>query len=171
MHHSSPGGSGTHKARSAAPEILKISLLLHTHMCTYELAHMCTHTFSQPHAHLVSRMAVMNADLLAAGTGRLLVLMTGTFLVSQDENGERMQNRGSHRFYGVTQSIQQELHMCVNKWPKGGWPIKGPGGQERLPRHSASMCQAWLPPKNREVTAISPIQEWVRVPLPIRISQ
>ncbi|TNN84043.1 hypothetical protein EYF80_005649 [Liparis tanakae] len=33
-------------------------------------------------------------------SGSLLVLMTGTFLRSQDENGERMQNRGSHRFQG-----------------------------------------------------------------------
>lgn len=37
----------------------------------------------------------MNADLLAASTGALLVLMTGAFLGSRDENGgEGMQSRG-----------------------------------------------------------------------------
>lgn len=74
-------------------------LLLKTYNFTaaYTQVHEYTYILTAQ-AHLVSRMGLMNADLLAAGTGRLLVLMTGAFLGSQDENGERMQNRGSHHF-------------------------------------------------------------------------
>ena len=121
-------------------------------------------------AHLVSRMALMNADLLAASTGALLVLMTGAFLGSRVENGgERMQSRG---YWGVTESIQQELHVCVNKWPKGGRPAKGRWGHKSLPQDPGAYVPGLASSqKRREVTAISPSQEWVRVLLPLQISQ
>lgn len=70
MHHTRPGGSGTHMARSAAPKHSGFHSSHHVYTCTQN-----THLLTAQ-AHLVSRMALMNADLLAAGTGGLLVLMT-----------------------------------------------------------------------------------------------
>lgn len=54
---------------------------------------------------------------------------------------------------------------------EGGRPAKGPGGQRSLPQYPGVYVPGLASSqKRREVTAISPSQEWVRVPLPLRIS-
>lgn len=56
----------------------------------------------------------MNVDPLAAGTGRLLVLMTGAFADSRVKIRSAFKVEAAIASEGVTQSIQQKLHVWVN---------------------------------------------------------
>lgn len=97
----------------------------------------------------------MNADLLAAVTGGLLVLMTGALLGSRDENrGEDAKQRQPLPLKGNSIHLAGATCVCASarvcKWPKGVGQPKVLGVRRGCHSASAPMCQVWLPLKITE---------------------
>lgn len=110
----------------------------------------CKHILTTQ-AHLASRMSLMNADLLAAVTGGLLVLMTGALLSSRDENrGKDAEQRQPLLLRGNSIHPAGVMCVCVYEWPKGVGHPEVLGVRRGCHSASAPMCQVWLPPKIAE---------------------